>query len=524
MNTTLKAHRVEGILSSCYLPFILFFLALLAAYLPTFTFEYMFGDDYNEFYAGGSLTWMMAHTGRPLRYLITQFTASIFRASPEIISLSNCVFLFRSIVLGLVVTLSTAFYFYFTRSGISKYYSFVLSLILFTTPAFIIKSSFFIYAVQYIALILVLVGFYFGFYRPKIKGDSPINGAVLATICYALSLSIYQAMIFYVGALFILFLLYFKATNVSAYRIHIFSFGVQVICAYLIYELATVLVLQFYGLEKIGRYADGFHSLFAKSTLLFSTDFSINFAYWVYAEGWMEGWAIFVIFLVIFMAIHRICEKRKRLRSKEVMEKVAYIAGFLSFASLSYLVQPRINYSQTGPAMCTTLIIFIYAINHFWNRFIAKHIPVGGEFLKPALALFVAVICLISANAAVSSIAFQGALELAFIKAELARHENKEITKIVQVVPFLKKWRTPELCKNTPCKGEFSWKMTSLVDGAIRQLEFVRNLLCGQDEICSERPLKIMRVLMPPAKVEANTAIVDMRPLYDMYKRVAEEH
>lgn len=150
--------------------------------------------------------------------------------------------------------------------------------------------------------------------------------------------------------------------------------------------------------------------------------------------------------------------------------------------------------------------------------------PSRRRIFEAGPGAFVAVICLISANAAVSSIAFQGALELAFIKAELARHENKEITKIVQVVPFLKKWRTPELCKNTPCKGEFSWKMTSLVDGAIRQLEFVRNLLCGQDEICSERPLKIMRVLMPPAKVEANTAIVDMRPLYDMYKRVAEEH
>lgn len=522
MNIGFKFESADAFSKDSYLPFVLLFLALLTAYLPTFTFEYMFGDDYNEIYSGGSLKWILANTGRPLRYLITQFTALAFRSTPEILSLSSSVFLFRCVVFAGVVVLSMMFHFYFSRAGMPKYYAVVLSIILFTTPAFIIKSSYFIYAVQYIALLMVLVGFYFGFYLPVTKGISLKKGAAVAAICYALSLSIYQAMIFYVGALLILFMLFSKTTKASRYRVHLVSFGIQFGCAYLFYELTTMLALRFYGLEKVGRYGGGPGWLFSKLKLLFSPDFSINFAYWVYAEKYMVVWAIFVIVLALFMAICRVYQNRELLTLKEVVEKFVTMGGCLSFSFLSYLVQPRINYSQTGPAMCATLMIFIFAINQFWNLFIRRHIRLGNEFLKPALAFSVAVVCVISANATVSSIAFQGSLELAMIKAELAKQENKEITEIVQVVPYLRRWMIPELCADVPCQGEFAWKMTSLVDGAGSQLKFVRDLLCGDDENCTERPLKITRTLTPPAEVEADAVVVDMRPLYGMYKRLAE--
>jgi hypothetical protein len=172
--------------------------------------------------------------------------------------------------------------------------------------------------------------------------------------------------------------------------------------------------------------------------------------------------------------------------------------------------------------MCATLMIFVYSINKFWNLFIERHIKFNKEAVKLTAAAAVAAVCVISANFTVSSIAYHNSLELAFIEAELAKHNDYEFNEIIQVVPFLKKWKIPELCYKVPCKGEFAWKMTSIVDGAVSQLRFARELVCGGDEVCSERRLKITRVITPPDSVKENTAVIDMRPLYKMYKHRAD--
>lgn len=500
-------------------PLAILTVVLLVAYFPTFIFQYMFGDDYNEVYRGGSLRWLVADSGRPMRYFILQTTALIFRANPEILLLPKIMLLLRFAAFILVLSCALAFYYFIKHSEVLEKYAIAVTAILFTTPAFIIKSTYFIYTVQYLALLSVVLAFYLGFYRPLIKGRLSIPGPTMAIILYVLAFSIYQAMIFYVGALIILLLLFHKSISIKSYRVHLLSFAIQAVCSYFVYKLTTALVIKYYGLEAMGRYSGGLKFIASNFNHIFSPDIWTVFAHWVYLEPVLMQWGIIVILFSLGICLYTIYENRRTRNYGETIEKGGYLLLCLFFALISYLASPRVNYSQSGPAMCAIFFILIYSISCFWKFFLGRRLKSKNEQLKMMATISGTAISVFSACSTVSTMAYHNCLELAHIETEIAKHHDSDLDEIVQVVPFLRKWKVPELCYSVPCKGEFAWKMTSLVDGAKSQLIFVKDLLCRDDRQCSDKNINITRVVDVPEQLDKDVILVDMRPLYKMHER-----
>ena len=518
-----SCHEIN-IFSKWVWPIAILGILLLWAYFPTFVFQYMFGDDYGEIFGGGSRNWMIAATGRPLRYLIVKITSYFFRSNPEVFLMTDLMLVMRSAAFVIVLITSSAFFYLFVSAGIRKRYAVIFTAILFTTPAFIIKSVYFIYTVQYLSLLAVMAGFYFGFLHPLKKDFLDIRGAVIAVLCYAVSMSIYQAMIFYVGAFILLFLLFSNARKLSFYRIHMASCTVQMVGAYLVYKLTTAMTMHYYGLEPYSRFSGGLKRIFENMALDLTSDFWVTFAHWVYAEKYLAQWGVAVILISASAFLYWIYSHIGSLRFWEVFERNIYLLGSLSFAFLSYFAQPRPIYSQSGPAMCASLFVLIYSINFLWQNLLSPRLKSNGSWYKMAAASTVAGICIISANSSASSIAYYNSLEVDYIQTQIAKHDDATVNEIIQVVPYLKKWKTPELCFKVPCKGEFALKMTSLVGAANQQLRFARALRCKKDSACFQKIKKTTRVLKMPEKMEEGTAIIDMRPLYEMYKRRAERN
>jgi hypothetical protein len=500
-------------------PLFMLTVLLLIAYFPTFIFHCMFGDDYNEIYHGGSLRWLVADSGRPMRYFILQITALIFRANPEILLLPKIIVLLRCTAFILVLSNALAFYYFIKNSEVLEKYAIAITAILFTTPAFIIKSTYFIYTVQYFALLPVVFAFYLGFYRPLNKGRLNIQGAAIAITFYTLAFSIYQIMVFYVGALIILLLLFHRSINIKSYRVHMLSFAIQAMCSYFLYKLTTMLAIQYYGLEATGRYSGGLKSIVSNFDHVFSSDAWTIFAHWVYLEPVLMQWALIVIVFSVGICLYTIYKSRKTRSYKETLEKGGYLLGCLFFSLISYIASPRVNYSQTGPAMCAIFFILIYSIRCFWRSFPGRRLTSKNALFKIIATVSVTAISILSANSTVSSMAYFNALELAHIETEIAKHHDSDLKEIVQVVPFIKKWKVPELCYTVPCKGEFAWKMTSLVNGAKSQLFFVKDLLCKDNQQCSDKNIKIKRVVKAPERLDKDAVLVDMRPLYRMHQR-----